>query len=347
MFMNYLKLIFTSLVIIVLASCKNKKMEQKKETPPVSVDIIIATAEDFSTNIEVNGTVLSQEMIEMHPEISGRITYLNIPDGAFVTQGTLLVKINDADLQAQLAQQQVQLELATKTEQRLSKLLVVNGIDQATYDAALNQLNMLQANIKVLNAQIDKSIIKAPFSGNLGLRQVSLGAYVSPSTVIGTLQQMDNIKIDFTVPATYQDLVKIGNSILIESVESTNKETGTITAIEPQINTSTRNIKVRAKLNGVSVRPGTFVKILLIQNKKGMVAPTNAIIPDALSNQVVMIKNGKVVFRNVETGVRTANVVELVNGVQQGDSIIVSCVLFVRPDAKVNVRKVVKVNMAK
>jgi membrane fusion protein, multidrug efflux system len=345
--MNYHKLIFISLIFIALASCKNKKADQKRETPPVAVDVIIAGAENFSSNIEVNGTVLSQEMIELHPEISGRITYLNIPDGALVTQGTLLVRINDEDLQAQLGQQKVQLDLATKTEQRLKTLLAVNGIDQATYDAALSQLNLIQANIKVLNAQIDKTMIKAPFTGNLGLRQVSLGAYVSPSTVLGTLQQIDKIKIDFTVPSTYQNLLKIGDTVIVESSGTDKREMARISAIEPQVNTISRNIKVRAKMNSILSKPGSFVKIFLQQNKKGIVVPANAIIPDALSNQVILIKNGKGTFKNVETGERDSENVEILKGINYGDTVIVSGVLFVRPNAKVRVKKVVTIGKNK
>lgn len=347
--MNYIKLPAIILIVALFFSCKGGSKDQnaKKETPPVSVDIIIAGEENFPTSIEVNGTVLSQEMVELHPEISGRITYLNIPDGAKVSEGTILAKINDADLQAQLEQQKVQLDLANKTEQRLKKLLAVNGVDQAEYDAALSQVNLYEANIKVLNADIDKTVIKAPFTGRLGLRQVSLGAYVSPATLIGTLQQTDKIKIDFTVPATYESLVSVGNVVSIESADSTKKQSAVITAVEPQISTTTRNLKVRAKLDSGIISPGAFVKVSLVQNGKGIVAPTNAIIPDALSNQVVVIKNGKAVFTNVETGVRTADVVELVNGVNAGDSIVVSGVLFVRPGGKVKVKKIIKIGEGK
>jgi membrane fusion protein (multidrug efflux system) len=279
-------------------------------------------------------------MIELHPEMSGRLVYLNIPDGAIVKKGTILAKINDADLQAQLEQQKVQLELAKKTEQRMKTLLAVNGVDQSTYDAALSQVNLYEANIKVINAQIDKTVIRAPFAGRLGLRLVSVGAYVTPSTLIGTLQQTDKIKIDFTVPESYESLISIGKTVSIQSSGSEENLSATISAIEPQINTSTRNIKVRAKLETCNLSPGAFVKVLLEDKLNGIVVPTNVIIPDAFSNQVVIIKNGKVVFKNVETGIRTASVVEITNGLNVGDSVVVSGVLFVRPNSKVKIKTV-------
>jgi membrane fusion protein (multidrug efflux system) len=276
----------------------------------------------------------------LHPEISGRLTYLNIPDGAAVKKGMVLAKINDADLQAQLQQQNVQLELALKTEKRLKELLVVNGINQSDYDAALSQVNTYNANIKVLEAQIDKTVVRAAFSGKLGLRMVSPGAYVTPQTLLGTLQETDNIKIDFTVPEYYANLTRVGNTVSIQTNESERKQIAVISAIEPQINVISRNIKVRARLTNAIISPGTFVKVLLNKDEEGIIVPSNALIPDATSNQVVVIKNRKAVFANVETGIRNADVVELSKGVNSGDTIVVSGVLFVRPNSFVKIRNI-------
>lgn len=346
--MTYIKFIIIPFFLIAIISCKNGNKEQsnKKDMPPVKVEVLIASESNFPSSVEVNGTVLSEEMVSLYPEISGRIIFLNLPDGGFVEQGTVLVKINDADLQAQLEQQKVALNLADKTEKRLKQLLSVNGIDQATYDAALNEVDTREANIKVLNAQIDKTVIKAPFSGKLGLRQVSIGAYVTTQTLLGSLQT-DKIKIDFTVPETYKSLVNVGDVVSIQAATSEVKLEATISAIEPQINTSTRNIKIRAKLNKGNINPGAFVKVTLEKKIKGIVIPTNAVIPDALSNQVIVVKNGKGVFINVETGTRNADLVEITKGLTVGDSIIVSGVLFVRPNANVKVSKVKNVKSEK
>ncbi|MBI4947462.1 MAG: efflux RND transporter periplasmic adaptor subunit [Bacteroidetes bacterium] len=343
--MKFLTLIFISLFITGFISCKNgKKDKGTKEKPPPGVDVMIAANEKFENTVEVNGTVLSNEMVELHPEISGRLTYLNIPDGEKVSEGTILAKINDAELQAQLEQQKAQFDIAVKTEKRLKDLLAINGVNQADYDVAISQVNTLQAGIKVLNAQIDKTVIRAPFTGELGLRMVSPGAYVTPQTLIGTLQQTDNVKIDFTVPEGYACLINKGKSITIQTNVSNENKTATIVAIEPQINILTRNLKVRARLTNGNINPGAFVKVILTEKKEGISVPTNAIIPDAASNQVVVVKNGKAVFKNVETGVRTENAVELISGVNQGDSIVVSGVLFVRPNAPVKIKKAKKVN---
>jgi membrane fusion protein (multidrug efflux system) len=341
--MKYSRLIGALIVLSIFISCKSRiKGLVVTEKPPVMVEVIIAGDEDVSSNLEVNGSVLSNEMVELRPEISGRLVYLNIPDGASVKAGTMLAKVNDADLQAQLEQQRIQLDLAMKTEKRLSNLLKVNGVNQADYDVALNQVNTYQANIKVLNAQIDKTVIRAPFAGELGLRVVSPGAYVTPQTLIGTLQQSDKVKIDFTVPETYAAIIRKGDKVNIQTNESAESLDAIVSAIEPQINSVTRNIKVRAYLSSGMIHPGAFVKVLLAQNRKGIMVPTNAIIPDALSNQVVVVKNQKAVFVNVETGIRNTNMVELTSGVNPGDTVIVSGMLFVRANAAIKVKGVKK-----
>jgi membrane fusion protein (multidrug efflux system) len=341
--MKYFALIIFPVVLCFFSSCKSKVKELPvKDKTSVSVDVIVAGAEDIVSAVEVNGSVLSDEMVEFRPEVSGRLVFLNLPDGATVTKGTILARINDADLQAQLEQQKNQLDLANKTLKRLSELLKVNGVNQADYDLAQNQVNNYTASINILNAQIDKTIIRAPFTGELGIRLVSPGAYVTPSILLGTLQKKDKVKIDFSVPETLATILKKGDKIRVQPNNLGESMEAIISAIEPQINTATRNIKVRALLSNGVLTPGSFVKVLLDQSRKSIMAPTNSIIPDALSNQIVVVKKNKAVFVNVETGLRNPGLVELVSGVSAGDTIIVSGMLFVRPNALVSIKKVKK-----
>jgi len=325
----------------LLLSCGGKKKDLAvAEKPAVPVEVIVAVTEEINNMLEVNGSVLANEMADLHPEVSGRLIYLNLPDGANVKQGTILARVNDADLQAQLEQQKTQLDLANKTLKRLSDLLKINGVNQSDYDAALSQVNNYQANIKVLQAQIDKTVIRAPFSGELGIRMVSPGAYVTPQTLIGSIHQTDKVKIDFTVPETFSSLLVKGHMVKIQNDGLPDMMDATIAAIEPQINTVSRNIKVRAMLTKGIIQPGAFVKVYLEQNRKGIMVPTNCVIPDALSNQVVVVRKNRATFVNVETGLRNANQVELTSGINPGDSIIVSGMLFVRPKAVVKVKRV-------
>lgn len=330
--------------LLFLLACKGKKEEAiqpKNANGPTQVDVILASTKAVNNSIEVSGTAVANEMVQILPEISGRLTYLNVPDGASIVAGTILAKINDAELQAQLNKSKVQLELAIKTEERLKKLLAINGINQADYDLALNNVNNTKADIELLKAQIDKTIIKAPFSGVLGLRQTSPGAYVTPQTPIATLQQVNKVKIDFTVPEMYANMIKNG---LLVTVNTSNSNTfkARVIATEPEINATTRNLKARAVLETGNINPGSFVKVMISTGGviKNIIVPTNAIIPDATSKKVIVIKQGKGKFVSVETGLRTAGGIEVTKGLELGDSVIVTGVLFVRPNSAVKVRSV-------
>jgi membrane fusion protein (multidrug efflux system) len=308
------------------------------------VDVIIAGSSVITNDIEVNGSVVASETTELHPEISGRLTYLNIPEGSRVSQGTVLARINSADLLATLNKSRVQLDLAQKTEERLRKLLSISGINQADYDAALNQVNNLKADIAYTQAQLEKTSVRAPFSGVLGLRMVSPGSYVTPATVLATLQQTDRSKIDFTVPEVYANLIHRGSVITFKPNQSFNSGRAIIVATEPLINATSRNLKVRAAIQTGALNPGSFVKVILNTGSKSnsIMVPTSAIIPDAKAKKLVVIKKGKGVFVDIETGLRDAGTAEVTKGINIGDSIVVTGVLFVRPNSNVKIRSVKK-----
>lgn len=310
---------------------------------PVIVDVIVASPRSIDNVVEANGTVVANEYVELHPEISGRITYLNVPEGAFVEKGTVIARINDADLQATLEKSRVQLDLYQKTEERDRKLLEIQGINQADYDLALNNVNSTRADIDYTQAQIDKTVIRAPFSGIVGLRQVSPGAYVTPANIIATVQQLDKIKVDFTLPEQYASIIKKGSLVDIEVDAATKAHRkGLIIATEPQINQTSRNLKVRAILQNGNGHPGAFVKVYVDAgaDKRAVMVPTNCIIPEDKNNQLILVKDGRAHFVNVQTGVREANDVEIVKGVNPGDTVVVTGVLFARPNARLQVRSV-------
>jgi membrane fusion protein (multidrug efflux system) len=335
----------TTIFLFVMASCGGKKISPKTKLPQQStiVDVIIAQQQTITNLIEANGAVIANNYVALHPEASGRITYLNVPEGKFIEAGTVIARINDADLVAQLAKSKVQLDLAQQTEERLRKLLAVNGVNQADYDSALNQVNSLKADINYYQALIDKTVIKAPFSGVVGLRQVSLGAYVSFTDVIATLQETNQLKVDFNIPEEYNNIIRKGATVDVEVDASTHiKRKATIVAIEPQVNQASRNLQVRAIFPGGKGNPGAFVKVYINAgvNSKAIMVPTNSIIPDDKNNQLIVVKNGKANFINVSTGVRQADNVEITKGIQQGDTVVVTGVLFARPKAELKIRNV-------
>jgi membrane fusion protein, multidrug efflux system len=336
-----LRNLFAILLFFYVSACSDKKGPvQPKSTPPPTVDVLVAETRAMSNTLEVNGTVVANEYVELHPEASGRLTYLYVPEGKLIKKGTLIAKVYNADLQAQVEKSKVALELAKKTEERDRKLLEVNGVNQADYDAALNIVNGFKADIDYNQALLDKTILKAPFDGYIGLRQVSEGAYVTPATLIATLLQRDKLRIDFTVPEEYSSVLKIGAFVEVEVDQSGNKRKALIIATEPQVSQATRNITVRALLENSNANPGGFAKVMVNSgtDKKAIMIPTNALIPDDKNNEVVLVKNGKADFVNVTTGIRLANNVEITAGIKPGDTIVVTGVLFARPKSPLQVR---------
>lgn len=331
--------------LFITLSCGEKKdtFQQKGGGGPTIVDVIIAKTEKVTDKVEVNGTVVANEFAELRPEVSGLLTFLDVPEGKTVQKGTVIARINNADLVAQLNKSKIQLDLAETTEKRLKQLVEINGINQADYDLAVNTVSTLKADMAYTQALIDKTIIRAPFTGVIGLRKVSAGSFVTPTSVIATMQQLSNLRIDFTVPESYQQYVSKGGTVEVMLDQGSGRyETARIIASEPQVNQTTRNITVRAVLNSGATSPGSFAKVYLnaSSNKSSIMIPTNSIIPEAQSKKVVLVKDGKAAFTTIETGDRREDVVEVTKGLNVGDTVVVSGVLFARPDAPVKVRSV-------
>lgn len=335
---------FLFFAFVITQSCRSHESPSAPpKDKPVIVDVIVAQKQSVSQTIEANGTVVANEYVALHPEVSGRITYLNVNEGQHVQAGTVIAKLNDADLKAQQQRSVVQLDVAQKNEAALHQLLDVNGVNQVDYDAALNTVNTLKADINYYQALIDKTVIRAPFNGVIGLRQVSLGAFVTSADVIATIQQLSQLKIDFTIPEEYGQYIKKGDSISVAfDAFNNNRERATILAVEPKANALSRNLLVRAVLSTSKENPGSFAKVYFSQgnSEESVLLPADCVIPQDISKQVVLVKSGKATFVNVETGQRFANNVQITSGVQPGDTVIVTGVLFARPNTAVQVRQV-------
>jgi membrane fusion protein (multidrug efflux system) len=333
----------------------NKVLHPKEKTaqgpaagPPkdISVSGFIVQPKNLENGILASGTLLANEEVELHPEVSGKIVALNLNEGAAVAKGTLLVKLYDADLQAQLKKLNAQRETSEKAEQRLKQLLAVNGIGQQEYDVASTQLSGINADIEYTQAQISKTEIRAPFNGVVGLKNVSLGAFVSPATTIATLQQVDKLKVDFTVPEKYSSSISKGSAVKFTVDGFTETFNAKVYAIEPRIDETTRTIKVRALAENSKTKlfPGAFAKIDLgLKNIEGaLMVPTQCVIPEARDKKVIVVKNGKADFRKIETGIRNEAYIQITSGVQVGDTVVATALMYVKPNAGVKVVKVIE-----
>jgi membrane fusion protein (multidrug efflux system) len=232
-----MRFILFSLIVVFAFSCSSntneiKNVKQKKQNTPVKA--IVVSASTLTHKIQSSGTVLSNEEVELRNEISGRVIKINFQEGAFVKKDMVLVKMYDEDLQAQLKKIKIQEELARSEESRKRQLFEQQVISQQEYDVVLSQFNSLKADVELLKAQISKTEIKAPFAGFIGLRSISEGSFITPSTIIATLQQTDPVKIEFSVPEQYSQYLKPGLNINL-TTERAKDYTALVYAVEPKI----------------------------------------------------------------------------------------------------------------
>jgi len=332
-------------------ACQNK---EKKSTPPpnaaqranrpMQADGFIVRTKSLSENIDVPGTLLPFEETEIRPEISGRIVYLNVPEGRFVSKGAVLARLFDGDLQAQLKKLQVQLQIAQQTAKRYSELLTIGGISQQEYDLTELQASNLQADMELVRVDIYKTTIRAPYTGRIGLKSISSGAYVTPANIITTISQVSKLKMEFTVPEKYSENMTRGRVVDFTVAGTDRKFSSAIMATESNIEANTRTLKVRSVVNGThaSLVPGAFAKVTLQmgQDNEAVIVPTQAIIPQARNKRVIVYRGGVAKFEIVTTGIRDSSFVQITDGLNPGDTIVITGLLAIRPDSKIQLNKI-------
>ena len=312
--------------------------------PPLAVSAHVAAHQILDNEVYATGTLIANDMVAIRPEVAGKLIYLNIPEGQTVAKGQLIAKVNDADLKAQVRKLQVQMEVAQSKEERAKKLLAVNGLSIEEYEDALNNLNVLKAEVEYLQTLIDKTEIRAPFSGRLGFKLISDGSYVSPNDVLTNLHQVNPIKLEFSIPERYAPEIRTGNTVDFKVDGFSQEFKATVYAIEPAIDVNSRSVVLRAKAdNGANLlKPGAFARIELITSRtdKAIMVPTQAVIPILKGQQVLTAVNGEVVPKKVLLGVRNDKNVQIIDGIQAGDTIITTGLMSLRQGSKVIIKNI-------
>ena len=313
----------------------------KPHSAPSLVSVFVVEPQVLDNNLFATGTMLANESVDLRPEISGKVTGLYFKEGEPVSKGKLLVKLNDADLQAQFQKINAEIKVSEDKLGRYKQLLNIQGVSREEFDVAVNQVQSLKADAEVLKVQISRTNITAPFDGILGLRNISEGSYITPAQVVTTIQQLNPIKIDFSIPERYASLIKTGSTINFTTEGSSTKYPGTVFAFEPGIDVATRSLKIRARaLNqGNKLRPGAFAKIELVLDKyeNAIMIPTQAIIPILKGQQVFVCRKGKAEAVPVELGLRNEKMVQVLSGLNKGDSLVVTGVMGLRPGAELKI----------
>jgi membrane fusion protein, multidrug efflux system len=311
------------------------KMMQKAEG-------IIIKPQNFADALSLSGSVEANEQIEIRSEVSGIVEAIYFQEGANVSKGQALLKINDLELKAQLSQAVTRQNLAAENERRAKLLLEKEAISQEEYDIASSEFRSLKAQTQLIQAQLAKTTVRAPFSGKIGLRSISPGTYVTPTTLISKLVNTDFLKITFSIPEKYSSNLQANTKVSFSIPNQTETFEATIYAIEPEIETTTRTLKIRAKISNTNgkILPGTFatVNLPITAIEDAILIPTEAIIPIQNGKKVIVAKNGKATEIQIETGTRTKDNILVIKGLQIGDTLVTSGIMSIKADAPIQVK---------
>ncbi len=314
----------------------------KPQGPPSIYSAIVAQNYSIDRVIEAPGTIAPNETTDMQPEISGRVVTINFKEGSFAKSGSLIVKLFDGDLQAQLKKLSVQLDIAEATEKRQKELLAINGTSQQDYDNAVLSVSNIKADMDLLKVRITQTEVRAPFDGRLGLRNISLGAYVTPSTIITNISQVNTIKVEFMVPEKYAYEMKTGKTVTLETAEKGRQYIAVVLASQNLISAETRNLLVKAVVKNPDnkLTPGSFVqvKVGVGINNMAIMVPTQAVIPSTRAKRLIVVREGKASFQEVATGFRDSAMVEVTGPIRPGDTIITSGLLSIKEGMPVQVK---------
>jgi membrane fusion protein (multidrug efflux system) len=353
--LKYWEVLAVILFLFFISSCSNKSKDpadppkninRQRVNAPLAVEGYLVKGSVLNSSIDVAGSLLPLEETDIHPEVAGKVVMLSIKEGSIVKKGTLLARLFDGDLQAQLHKLDVQLKVADKTQTRQDELLKIGGISQADYDLSVLSVSSIKADMQVLQASIDKTIIRAPFDGKIGFKNISIGAYVTPATIVTTIRQINKLKLEFSVPEKYTSKIALGNVIFFSTESSDKKYQAKIVATESGITEENRSLKVHAIVENTdkNITSGSFAKVSfdMGNNNNAIMIPTESIIPEARDKKVIVYHNGTADFKIVTTGVRDSANVEILKGINIGDTVITTGLLNLKPGSKISISSLKK-----
>jgi membrane fusion protein (multidrug efflux system) len=330
----------------LIGACKSGKSsfpqrESGRSVARIPVNAIVIQPQLLDNKIFTTGTLLANEEVELQPEVSGRVTSISFAEGSRVKKGDVLLRINDRELRAQLKRKEFEEKEASDKEARMRRLLELKGISQEEYDQAANALGMIKAEKEIIQSQLAKSEIVAPFDGMVGLRYVSEGSYVTSDMLVATMQDVDPIKVEFSVPEKYAKQIEPGSEITVRVGDSRKEYRGSVYAVEAKIDLATRTIKSRAKILNPKgdLIPGSFAKveITLEQFPNAIVIPTESVIPEMSGEKVFICVDGKARSVPVKTGIRTETGVQIVEGLSPQDTLVVTGLLQLTDDKAIQI----------
>ncbi len=284
--------------------------------------------------INSTGMLGPDEEVELSFETSGKIVGINFTEGTRIKKGDLLAKMNDKPLQAQLQKLLAEKKLVEEKEFRQKSLLDKDAISQESYDQIVTELQTIQADINLIRARISETELRAPFDGIIGLRYLSEGSYATPSTKIARLVKISPIKLVFSIPERYADEVSIGFPVTFTMDGSNDVFNAEVYAVEPKVEQLTKSIVIRALYPNKKeeLKAGRYASVVLqlSQINNAIAIPTEALIPEMEGEMVYVYRNGKANAVKVGTGLRTEALIQIVDGLKFGDTLLTTGILQLR-----------------
>lgn len=331
------------LIVPKLLSEKNKDQSSVRPNTDqvIPVDVYVIKSVDLENEVATVGTILANEEVEVKSELTRKITGIYFKEGSFVPKGKVLFRLDDADLLAGLNKLSIDEELYLKQQERDKQLLDKGLLTLDEYDTRENSLEKIRADMEIIEITLDKTYIRAPFSGVAGFRNVSNGSLVTNAVVLTVIQDIGRVKVDFSVPEKYISYFRPGQDITFEVEGYDEAFTGNVMSYDPKIDESTRSIILRASANnrGSRLLPGSFVKVKLkLENISGaMMLPSESIIPKLKGQSIFLYKNGIAKSIDVDMGIRTEKEVQITSNVNVGDTVVTTNVLRLKPESKIKI----------
>ena len=343
-------LLFIGIVSLLLASCSQSRETDgsgtKKQVRILPIEAQVTSAELLERKIKTVGNIMADELVDLCFETSGKVIEIRFSEGSQVRKGQVLARVNDAPLQADLKRLKANLPVAQNREARKRELLKTEAISRDDYDESYAKLTELLANIEHTQANIDKCILKAPFDGKIGLRNISEGATVSTNTAVAQMAKTERLKIDFSFPEQYASLVQVGTEIAFKVSDDLRVHHAKVYAIEASVDNATKSLKARAMYDNrkACLSPGRFVsvEVKLTEKPDAIMITSEALTLEMGKAFVFKCQNGKVYTQEIKTGYRNENQVEVLEGLGVGDTIATTGLMQLRQGMQVNITNLQK-----
>ncbi|MGM0613564.1 MAG: efflux RND transporter periplasmic adaptor subunit [Bacteroidota bacterium] len=336
--------LYVIILAIAMASCNSSTQQNQSRQNKTPVSGYLAEFENFTTEKQFTGNLLAFEETGIRTPVSGHVVNIHFREGEQVEKGELLVEIDNRHWKAQKQGVEAELAAAQNRLKRNRKLIDVEGVSQEEVEQSESEVNRLKARIEELEVYIDRSQIRAPFRGQLGMRNFSPGAYLSQGDLITRLVQNDRLKVSFDIPAKDRHLVKKDQKVTIIGSSKKDSIQAKVYSSDPEISTSSRSAEIRAAFDNKNrlFTPGNFVNVLLkiSQSDQTLLIPATAVTPELNTKVIYIADNGKARRQEVTIGARTPRRVEILSGLSDGDTVITSGLMMINDGSPIRVNDV-------